>query len=68
MKVYFLHQVFVSAQSEFTTLKNIDKLKRQCVALKRYCLYCVYILLCIFHVKMQALMKNMPIIWKEFYV
>lgn len=41
-------------QSEFAILQNSVKLKRQCVAVKRDCLYYGYVLLCIFHVKMQA--------------
>lgn len=48
--MYFLHFV----QSEFAILQSSVKLKRQCVALTRDCLYYDYILLCIFHVKMQA--------------
>lgn len=52
--MYFLHQVFDLVQYEFAILQNSVKLKRQCVALKRDCLYYDYVLLCIFHVKMQA--------------
>lgn len=55
--MYFLHQVFDFVQSEFAILQNSVKLKRQCVAFTQDCLYYDYILLCIFHVKMQAANK-----------